>query len=73
MPEISTMEPLFCVRQLVEKYKEKKKKLYMVFIDLEKMYDSVLREILKRELMRKGVPKKCCWIKCLVFCAIRKF
>jgi len=41
MPGKSMMEPLFCVRQLVENYREKKKKLCMVFIDLEKAYDKV--------------------------------
>jgi hypothetical protein len=35
----STMEPLFCVRQLVEKFKEKKINLCMVFLVLEKTYD----------------------------------
>jgi hypothetical protein len=40
------MELFFCVRQLVEKFREKKKKSCMVLIDLEKAYDRVLREIL---------------------------
>ena len=31
MPERSTMETIFCIRQIVEK----KSKWYMVFIDLE--------------------------------------
>jgi len=57
MPGKSTMEPLFCVRQLVEKYREKNKKLCMVFIDLEKAYDRVPREVLRWALMRKNVPK----------------
>jgi hypothetical protein len=50
------MEPLFCVRQLVEKFKEKKK-LCMVVTDLENMNDKVLREILKWALIKKKVPK----------------
>jgi hypothetical protein len=36
---------------------EKKKKLWMVFIDLEKPYDRVSREVLKWALMRKEVLK----------------
>jgi len=41
----------------VEKYREKKKKLCMISIDLEKAYDRVLREALKWALMKKGIPK----------------
>jgi hypothetical protein len=51
------MEPLFCIRQLVEKYREKNKKLCMVYIDLEKVYDRVARKALKWTLMRKEIPK----------------
>lgn len=39
MPGKSTIETLFCVRQLVEKYWEKKKKFFMIFIELEKAYE----------------------------------
>lgn len=39
---------IFCVRQIiVEKYRESKRKLFMIFIYLVKAYDRVHREILK--------------------------
>jgi len=44
MPRKSTVERLFCVRQLAEKYKEKQN-VFIVFIDLMKEYYKVPREV----------------------------
>ena len=33
------MNPVFALKMLQEKYKEKKKDLHMIFVDLEKAYD----------------------------------
>jgi hypothetical protein len=37
MPERSTMETVFLIRQLMERCREQKKDLHMIFIDLEKV------------------------------------
>ena len=53
---INTFLPLrTVVRQLVEKYLEKVKKMFAVFIDLEQAYDKVWREDLWRALREYGI------------------
>ena len=44
-----------CIEAIVEKYREKRKELHVVFMDLEKAYDKVSREALWRMLHECGV------------------
>jgi hypothetical protein len=41
----STIETIFLIKQLIERCREQKKDLHMVFIDLEKAYDKVSRNM----------------------------
>ena len=47
---------LFVVRRLQELGRQRKIPLYMCFVDLQKAYDSVDRELLWKVLARAGVP-----------------
>ena len=42
----STTDAIFIVRQLQEKYLAKNKELWMDFVDLEKAFDRVPREVI---------------------------
>jgi Reverse transcriptase (RNA-dependent DNA polymerase) len=45
MPERFTMEVIFLIRQLMKRHREQKNDLHMIFIDLEKTYDKILKNI----------------------------
>ena len=56
--EKSTTEAIFIVRQLQEKYSGKRKKLYHIFVDLEKAFDRIPRYAIIWALRRQGVPER---------------
>ena len=54
-----TIDAIFIVRQLQEKYMAKNKELWMVFVDLEKAFDRMPREVVWWALRYLGVDE---WI-----------
>ena len=58
MPGRGTADAICAARQVIEKHREMQKELHLVFIDLEKAYDWVLRQEVWRCLREQGVPEK---------------
>ena len=50
-------DALFILRRMQEKFREKEKKLYMCFVDLEKAFDRVTRKVMKWALRKKSLPE----------------
>jgi hypothetical protein len=57
-PGRSTTDMLFALRRLMEIAKAKNTPLYLCFVDLQKAYDTVDRELLWSILAKYGVPNK---------------
>ena len=54
----STTEVIFLIRQVMEWFREQKKDLHMVFIDLKKAYDKIPKNIIRWALDKHKVPSK---------------
>ena len=55
----STIDHIFCIRQILEKQKwEYNEEVHQLFIDFNKAYDSVRREILYKILIEFRIPRK---------------
>ena len=64
-PGKGTTDAIFIVRQLQEKFTSKRKTLNYAFVDLEKAYDGVPREIVRWALRKAGVEE---WLVESVMC-----
>ena len=54
----STVDQIFCIRQMLEKKWEYNEEVHQLFIDFKKAYDSVRRKVLYRILIEFGIPRK---------------
>jgi hypothetical protein len=58
IPGRSTMETIFLISQLMERCREQKKDVHMIFIDLEKPYDKMPRNVIWWALQKHKVSIK---------------
>ncbi|KAM8881452.1 uncharacterized protein ACB058_001631 [Synchiropus picturatus] len=58
MPKKSTTYAVVALRMFMEKYREGQKELHCLFVDLEKVYDTVPREELWYCMRKSGVAEK---------------
>ena len=54
----STIDHIFCIRQILEKKWKHNEAVHQLFIDFKKAYDSVRREALYNILIEFGIPMK---------------
>ena len=57
IPGTGTTDAIFIIWQLQEEHRAKRKNLYFGFVDLEKAFDRVLRELTRWALRKLGVEE----------------
>ena len=55
MPGRERSNELFVVRRMQEEYRDKKKKLYMCFVDIEKAFDRVPRKVMEWAMIKNDL------------------
>ncbi|VDO62393.1 unnamed protein product [Heligmosomoides polygyrus] len=64
-----TVDAIHAVRLLIEKHPEKQKAVHLAFLDLEKAFDRVPREVIWYALREHGFPEELVeWIRILHSC-----
>ena len=54
----STIDHIFCIRQILEKKWDYDEEVHQLFIHFKKVYDSVRMEVLYKILIEFGIPRK---------------
>jgi len=54
----STIDHIYCIRQILEKKWENNESVHQLFIDFKKAYDSVRREVLYKIFIDFGIHRK---------------
>ncbi|VDP11736.1 unnamed protein product [Heligmosomoides polygyrus] len=64
-----TIDAIHAARLLVEKHREKQRPVHLAFLDLEKAFDRVPREVIWYALRQHGVPEELVeWVRMLYSC-----